>query len=171
MFEALFPAHKRLQWLLIRTAWVTRVSTLLLGGWGCRTGEWTWWTRIQQVVFLFNMKYWNIGMVNFTATYIGNRDMAITLPSLVIKTYVQTWVLRIVSIVKSRVGRGNSPNFQHIRTRQGDRMSSVGRSGNPNLADSKPGPVGSNPGRVKLMTLKIDTCHFLAWCSALLEIG
>ncbi len=28
--------------------------------------------------------------------------------------------------------------------------------------------VGSNPGRVKPMTYKIDICHFLARCSALL---
>ena len=28
--------------------------------------------------------------------------------------------------------------------------------------------VGSNPGRVKPMTYQIDTCHFLAKCSALL---
>ena len=29
--------------------------------------------------------------------------------------------------------------------------------------------VGSIPGRVKAMSYKIDTCLFLAWCSALLE--
>ena len=29
--------------------------------------------------------------------------------------------------------------------------------------------VGSNPGRVKPMTInKIDTCRFIAWCSAIL---
>ena len=38
----------------------------------------------------------------------------------------------------------------------------------PNLAGSNTDHAGFNPGRVKAMTWKIDTCQFLAWRSALL---
>ena len=52
-----------------------------------------------------------------------------------------------------------------FETSHGGRM----RSGNLKVVGSNPDLTFSNPGRVKQMTLKIDTCRSLAWRSVLLE--